>query len=54
MIVDVIGEVGLCVLVVMETWLTGGFSEQNIVGDVTTAGYSFHHAAELAYSFRIL
>ena len=34
-------------LVITETWLTGNVSDQNIVGDVTPAGYSFHHAARI-------
>ena len=38
-------EVGVSGLVAMETWLTGGISEQVIFGDVTPAGYSFHHVA---------
>ena len=29
----------------METWLTGDISDKNIVGDVTPAGYSYHHVA---------
>ena len=37
----------LDVLVITETWLTGNVSEQKIVGDVTPAGYSFHHAARI-------
>ena len=37
----------LGVLVVIETWLTGNVSDQKIVGDVTPAGYSFHHAARI-------
>jgi len=28
-------------------WLTGNVSDQNIVGDVTPAGYSFYHAARI-------
>ena len=28
-----------------ETWLTGGASDQKIVGGVTPAGYGFHHTA---------
>ena len=34
-------------LVITETWLTGNVSDQNIVGDVTPAGYAFHHAARI-------
>jgi len=34
-------------LVITETWLTGNISNQKIVGDVTLAGYSFHHAARI-------
>ena len=34
-------------LVITETWLTGNVSDQTIVGDVTPAGYSFHHAARI-------
>ena len=28
-----------------ETWLTGGASDQTIVGYVTPVGYGFHHTA---------
>jgi len=38
-------KVDLDALVITETWLTGNVSDQTIVGDVTPAGYSFHHAA---------
>ena len=30
-----------------ETWLTGNVSDQNIVGDATPAGYSFHRAVRI-------
>ena len=32
-------------LVVMVTWLTDCILDQTTLGDVTSAGYSFHHAA---------
>ena len=32
---------------IAETWLTGNVSDQKIVGDVTPAGYSFHHASRI-------
>jgi len=34
-------------LAITETWLTGNVSDQKHVGDVTPAGYSFHHAAQI-------
>ena len=34
-------------IVITETWLTGNVSDQKIVGDVTPAGYSFHHAVRI-------
>ena len=34
-------------LVITETYLTGNVSDQKIVGDVTPAGYSSHHAARI-------
>jgi hypothetical protein len=33
--------------IVTETWLTGNVSDLNIVGDVTPARYSFHHAVRI-------
>jgi len=33
-------------LVITETWLTSNVSDQKLVGVVTPAGYSFHHAAQ--------
>ena len=33
--------------VITETWLTDNVSDQKLVGDVTSAGYSFHHAARI-------
>ena len=39
-IVDVVREVGFD-SVVTETWQAGGISDQNLVGDVAPAGYSF-------------
>ena len=44
-IVDVVREEAFDALVVTETWLTGGISDQKITGDVTPVGYSFYHAA---------
>ena len=41
---DVVKDMDLDALVITETWLTGNVSDQNIVGDVTPARYSFHHA----------
>ena len=32
-------------LIVKGTWLTGGISDQKMVGDVAPACYSFHYAA---------
>ncbi|KAK2151927.1 hypothetical protein LSH36_345g00012 [Paralvinella palmiformis] len=40
-------QIGSDALVITETWLTGNVSDQKIVGDVTPAGYSFHHAARI-------
>ena len=40
-----VGDVSFDALVVPETWLAGGVSDQKIAGDVTPAGYSFHHTA---------
>ena len=34
-------------LVITETWLTGNVSDQNIIDEVTPAGYSFHPAARI-------
>ena len=34
-------------IVITEIWLTGKVSDQKSVGDVTPAGYSFHHAARI-------
>ncbi|KAK2142003.1 hypothetical protein LSH36_1007g01009 [Paralvinella palmiformis] len=34
-------------LVITQTWLTGNVLDQKFVGDVTPAGYSFHHAARI-------
>ena len=34
-------------LVVTETWLTRGISDLKFVGDITPAGYAFHHAARI-------
>ena len=31
----------------LQTWLTGNISDQNIVGEVTPAWYSFHHVARI-------
>jgi len=42
---DVVKDMDFDALVITETWLTGNVSNQKIVGDVTPAGYSFHHAA---------
>ena len=42
-IVDVVGEVGF----VTETGLTGGISDEKFVGDLTPAGYSFHHVTRI-------
>ncbi|KAK2138836.1 hypothetical protein LSH36_2340g00003, partial [Paralvinella palmiformis] len=44
---DVVKDMDLDALVITETWLTGNVSDQKIVGDVTPAGYSFHHAARI-------
>ena len=44
---DVVKDMDLDVLVITETWMTGNVSDQKIVGDVTPAGYSFHHAARI-------
>ena len=44
---DVVKDKDLDALVITETWLTGNVSDQKIVGDVTPAGYSFHHAARI-------
>jgi len=44
---DVVNELDLDALVITDTWLTGNVSDQNIVGEVTPAGYSFHHAARI-------
>ena len=42
---DVIKDMDFDVFFITYTWLTGNASDQKIVGDVTPAGYSFHHAA---------
>ena len=42
---DVVKDMDFDVFFITETWLTGNASNQKIVGDVTPAGYSFHHAA---------
>jgi len=44
-IVDVVRDGDFDILVMTEIWLTGGASDQKIVGDVTPAGYGFHHTA---------
>jgi len=41
----VVEDMDLDTLVITETWLTGNVSAENIVGEVTPAGCSFHHAA---------
>ena len=43
-IYDVVKDMDLDALVITEAWLTGIVTDQKI-GDVTPAGYSFHHAA---------
>ena len=43
----VVNDMDLDALVITETWLTGNVSDQKLVGDVTPAGYSFHHAARI-------
>jgi len=40
-------DMHLDAVVITETWLTGNVSDQKIVGDVTPAGYSFHHVARI-------
>ena len=42
---DVVRDGDFDILVMRETWLTGGASDQKIVGDVTPAGYGFHRTA---------
>jgi len=42
---DVVKDMDLDALVITKTWLTGNYSDQNIVGGVTPVGYSFHHEA---------
>ena len=42
---DIVRDGDFDILAVTETWLTGGASDQKIVGDVTPAGYGFHHTA---------
>jgi hypothetical protein len=44
---DVIKDMDLDALVITETLLTGNASGHKIVGEVTPAGYSFHHAARI-------
>ena len=44
---DVVKDMDLDALVITETWLTDNVSNQKIVGDVTPAGYSFHHTARI-------
>jgi len=34
-------------LVITETWLTGNVSDQEIIGDLTPAGFLFHRAARI-------
>ena len=46
-VVDVVGEESFNAFVVTKTWLTGGISDQKIVVDVTSVGYSFYHAARI-------
>ena len=40
-------DMNIHVLVITETWLTDNVSDQKIVNDVTRAGYSFRHAAQI-------
>ena len=40
---DVVKDLDLDDIVITETWLTGTVSDQNIVGEVTSVGYSFPH-----------
>jgi len=42
---NVVKDMNLDALVIIETSFTGNVSDKTIVGDVTPAGYSFHHAA---------
>jgi len=44
---DVVKDMDLDVLVITGTWLTGNVSDQKTVGDVTPAGYPFHHAGRI-------
>ena len=44
---DVVKNKDLDALAIAKTWLTGNVSDQRIVGDVTPAGYSFHHAVRI-------
>ena len=56
-IVDVVGEEGFDALVVTETWLSGGMSDQKIVGDVIPSIMQLAHiekVEELSYSIGIL
>ena len=46
-IFDVVTDMVLDALVIIETWLTGNVSNQNIVGDMSPAGYSFNHAVRI-------
>ena len=39
------GELAFDTIVLTETWLTGGISDQKIVGDMTAVSYSNHQAA---------
>ena len=44
---DLVQDMDLDALVITETLLTGNASGHKIVGEVTSAGYSFHHAAQI-------
>ena len=43
-IVDIVRDIDFDTFVITEIWLRGKDSDQNIIGDVTPAGYTFNHA----------
>jgi len=43
----IVKDMDLDALVITETWLTGNVLGQKLVGDVTPAGYLFHHSAQI-------
>ncbi|KAK2148286.1 hypothetical protein LSH36_505g01065 [Paralvinella palmiformis] len=51
---DVVKDMDLDALVITKTCLTGNVSDQKIVGEVTPAGYSFHHAARIHKKAQII